>query len=212
MREDFDEGGTPGPGSTSIPSTGHPVPLSPFYLTAAPARTRDLGWTAAIHTSRERANSEPQRTLEGPRAITRGSARQCSASNTAAQCILWGRMVRRAFLGLLATIPVMLATMRRAGRSLPLNGLDALPPPQALGTCDMFLDAWRDFADTHTWLAAGTPVDLTGSSASMVISSIVRLSHYSASSSVPGIRGGRSAHLGGVAWNDRMIRMTKAPE
>jgi hypothetical protein len=100
----------------------------------------------------------------------------------------------------------MLPTVWPAGRTAPAERRAALPRRQALGTCDMLVDPSREFFDTHTWLAAETPVDLTGSSGSMLISTasdrpLLRLSSSTAS------EGGLT--LGGVAGTID-VRITKA--
>jgi hypothetical protein len=116
-------------------------------------------------------------------------------------------MVRRVFLGLLASTSFMLVAspMRRVGWQ-PLLGLGA-PRVEALGSWDIFLDRSRDFSDTHTWIAGGAPVDLTGCSASLAIRKAPPDAHPAiALSTTPGLHG--LVALGGSLGTIH-IRMTK---
>jgi len=45
-------------------------------------------------------------------------------------------------------------------------------PREELGSCDILLDPSRNFSETHTWVAGGSPVNLSGCSGLMVIRKI----------------------------------------
>jgi hypothetical protein len=79
------------------------------------------------------------------------------------------RMVRRSFLGLLGTTSIMLVSgATRSVRAPPLDG-PGRPPIEAPSSSDISLDPSRDFSETHTWVAGGSPVNLSGCSGLMVI-------------------------------------------